>query len=431
MMADSTYEQALVNFRVVVVGTGIGGLSTAVALANRGHSVLVLESTPKLLHVGAGVALPPPTRKWFESEGVLQIDDPVCVPWDGIEIRKWDSGDVVIQTASNPLGKQTAIHHGDLQLALLARAQQLEHKIEIRLGVRVAGVDLSTSPNAVILANGERIQGDLIIAADGVKSTLKSKICPPEASKPTSTGEAAYRFTLPRELLASDEELLSLVDRPWGIRWDGPDAHVVAYPLRGHKLLNLVLIHPDDGQAAESWTTVSDKKNVIADFQGWNSTLTKLIGLAPSAIPNFRMFLYPPAPVWVKGSTILLGDACHAMLPYLGQGVAQAVEDATAISAVLSAVKNKEQLPFALWAYQVSRKERVDQIQAATYKAREKLHLKDGAAQAARDLERKAAAEKNQNTDVSKMQQAYWAWDAAKVATTALTERIAAMGASS
>lgn len=248
------------------------------------------------------------------AEGVLKIDDPVCVPWDGIEIKKWDTGELVTQTASNPLGKQTAIHHGDLQLALLARAKEISGNIEIRLGTRVVDVDLTSTPNAVILANGERIEGDLIIAADGVKSTIKSKVCPPEAAKAKATGEAAYRFTLPRELLERDEELLGLVQRPWGIRWDGPDAHVVAYPVRGHQLLNLVLIHPDDGHAAESWTTVADKQDVMADFQGWNSTLTKLINLAPPEVPNFRMFLYPPSPVWVKGSTILLGDACHAML---------------------------------------------------------------------------------------------------------------------
>nr|A0A455LLW0.1 RecName: Full=FAD-dependent monooxygenase atnJ; AltName: Full=Arthripenoid biosynthesis cluster protein J [Arthrinium sp.]AYO60883.1 hydroxybenzoate hydroxylase AtnJ [Arthrinium sp.] len=420
---STTKPICLVPLHVVIVGAGIGGLSAAVALANRGHSVLILESTSELSHVGAGVALPPTTRKWYESEGVLQVDDTACVPLEGIEITKWDTGELVTRTAANPAGKQTAIHHGDMQLALLARARELTN-VEIRLGARVVDVDLEAT--VALLADGQRVAGDLIIAADGVKSTLKAKVCPPEAVVPLPTGEAAYRFTLPRELLESDAELRELVQRPWGVRWDGPSCHVVAYPLRNHRLLNVVLIHPDNGDAKESWTSVTDKQNVLADYQGWNPTLLKLIALAPPEVPNFRMFLYSPAPVWVKGSTILLGDSCHAMLPYLGQGVAQAVEDATAIATVLSLIETRKQLPLALRAYESSRKERVDQIQAATYRAREQLHLRDGDAQAARDSQRKATSGTGQNSDVVKMQQSYWTWDAAGVAEKTLAALIIA-----
>ncbi|RYP85126.1 hypothetical protein DL769_001030 [Monosporascus sp. CRB-8-3] len=346
----------------------------------------------------------------------------VCVALEGIELAKWDTGELVTQTAANPVGKQNAIHHGDLQLALLARAQELE-KIEIRFGATVADMDVETS--TVVLSDGERIEGfDLIIAADGVKSKIKPKVCPPEASRAQPTGEAAYRFTLDRSVLESDEELLALVQRPWAVRWDGPSRHVVAYPVRNHQLLNVVLIHPDDGQAhaVESWTSVVDKQDVVADYQGWNPTLLKLLNLAQAEVPNFRMFVHPPSPVWFKGSTILLGDACHAMLPYLGQGVAQAVDDAAAIATVLSTIRSYQQLPLALRAYEASRKERVEQIQAATQVARKHLHLKDPEAQAVRDLQRKEASEANQNTDVVKMQHSYWVWNAVEVAQSALTK---------
>ncbi|PLB44094.1 FAD/NAD(P)-binding domain-containing protein [Aspergillus steynii IBT 23096] len=420
---SSEDTNCVISFDVIVVGAGIGGLSAAVALANRGHSVRVLESSSQLLHVGAGVALPPPTRRWYESEGILQPEDSACVPLDGIELTQWDTGDLVARAAANPVGKQNAIHHGDLQLALLSRCRELE-SIDIRLGTRV--IDLDIEGNAVLLATGERIAGDLIIAADGVKSTLKAKVCPPEASKAQSTGEVAYRFILPRELLESDKELLTLVERSWATRWDGPSRHAIAYPARNHQLLNVVLIHPDDRHAEESWTSVTDKRNVISDFHDWNPTLRKLIQLAPAVVPNFRMFLYPPSPVWMKESTILLGDACHAMLPYLGQGVAQSVEDATAIATVLSMIEDKAQLRLALRAYEQSRKERVESIQAATYKAREQLHLQDREAQEARDRERRTASERNENSDVVKMQHSYWVWDAAKVARNALLELIAA-----
>jgi salicylate hydroxylase len=321
-----------------------------------------------------------------------------------------------------------------MQLALLDRAKERSN-IEIRLGAAV--IDVDVEKNAVLLSEGQRIDGfDLIIGADGVKSTIKAKVCDSEAAQAKPTGEAAYRFTLDRRALESDEELLALVQRPWAVRWDGPSRHVVAYPVRNHERLNVVLIHPDSGKerddegddenddAAESWTSMASKHDVVADYQGWNATLLKLIVLAPADVPNFRMFTHLPSPAWFKGSTILLGDACHAMLPYLGQGIAQAVDDTAAIVAVLSLIQRREQLPLALQAYETSRKGRVEQIQAATLQAREHLHLKDAEAQAARDLKRKKAVEAGENSDVVKMQQSYWEWNAAEVARCTLVELV-------
>lgn len=250
-----------------------------------------------------------------KAEGVLQLNDKACVALEGVEVSRWDTGKLVVATAANPLGKQNSIHHGDLQLALLTRAQKLAN-IEIRLGARV--IDISIEETAVFLATGEKIAGDLIIAADGVKSTIKRKNWPPETKTAQPTGEAVYRFTLPRALMEKDEELLTLVKRPWARQWDGPDSHVVAYPIRNHQLFNVVLNHPDDrisdGRAEESWTNMMEKYHVITTFEGWDPIVHKLIALAPAQVPNFRIFAHPPSPIWVRGSTILLGDACHAML---------------------------------------------------------------------------------------------------------------------
>lgn len=246
------------------------------------------------------------------AEGILKLDDSICVSLEGMEISSWDTGALIVRTGdANPVGKQNSVHHGDLQLALLSRAQKLNN-IELRFGSRV--VDINIEETAVLVATGERVVGDLIIAADGVKSTVRQKVWPPEASSAQPSGEAAYRMTLPQQLLETDEELLALVQRPWARRWDGPDSHVVAYPLRNHQVLNVVLIHQDDSQVEESWATTADKARVVTAFQAWNTTVRKLINLAPDNVANFRIFLHSPSPVWAKGSVVLLGDACHAML---------------------------------------------------------------------------------------------------------------------
>jgi salicylate hydroxylase len=155
-------------------------------------------------------------------------------------------------------------------MALFQRAQELEN-VEIRLGSRVADIDIN-SP-AVYIASGERISGDLIIVADGVNSTLKWKICPSESETAEPTGDAAYRLILPRQLLEEDEDLLALVQQSWVKRWDGPNGHVIVYPVHNGELLNVVLIHPDDGLAEESWKSVTEKHHVVSAFKGWDLVL--------------------------------------------------------------------------------------------------------------------------------------------------------------
>jgi salicylate hydroxylase len=155
-------------------------------------------------------------------------------------------------------------------LALFQRAQKLDN-VEVRLSSRVVDIDIE-SP-AVYVSTGERISGDLIIVADGVNSTLKWKICPSESETAQPTGDAAYRLILPKRLLEKDEELLALVQQPWVKRWDGPNGHIIAYPVHNGELLNVVLIHPDDGMAEESWKSVTEKHHVVTAFKGWDLVL--------------------------------------------------------------------------------------------------------------------------------------------------------------
>jgi salicylate hydroxylase len=201
---------------------------------------------------------------------VLQSDDPAWGSTEGFEIRRWNTGEVLARTAAPSTANLVTIHRGDLQLALFQRAQKLENA-EVRLGTRVVDIDVNST--AAYLATGERITGDLIIVADGVNSTLKWKICPSESETAEPTGDAAYRLILPRQVLENDEELLALVQQPWVKRWDGPNGHVIVYPVHNGELLNVVLIHPDDGLAEESWKSVTAKHHVVTAFEGWDLVL--------------------------------------------------------------------------------------------------------------------------------------------------------------
>lgn len=240
---------------------------------------------------------------------MLPSDASVWCSSEGFEARSWDTGAVHARTEFPAEKKLTTVLHGDLQQALILRAQKLKN-VEVRLCSRV--VDIDTNAPEVVLASGERIGGDLIIVADGVNSKLKWKVCPSELETAEFTGYAAYRLILQRKLLENDANLLALVQSKWMTRWDGPQGHIIAYPVHNRGILNVVLHHPDT-DAEESWTATTEKKNVAAAFANWDLALRKLIDLAPVQVPNFRIFTHSPSPAWVKGSVMLLGDACHAM----------------------------------------------------------------------------------------------------------------------
>ncbi|KAG0645562.1 FAD-dependent monooxygenase [Hyphodiscus hymeniophilus] len=366
----------------------------------------------------AGVGLTPPTKQWYESEKVLAAEDPTCYEAEGFEVRRWDTGDVITRTPFPAEKKMIPVLHSDLKSALVSRAREMDN-VEIKFGSRVA--DVETGGPEVTLATGERISGDLIIIADGVGSSLKWKVCPSKLERAQSTGEAAYRLVLSRQLLEKDEELLALVQRPWATRWDGPRGKIMAYPIHNFELLNMVLLHPAEN-AEESWNSTIQKHHVLADFQAWNSVVRKLIDLAPDNVPNFRVLTHSPSPAWVNGSVMLLGDACHAMPPYLGQGVAQAVEDAIAITTVLSLIESKQQLPAALLAYETSRKTRVIEMQAATQQV---AYRKDGELKVAREKGEEDALDAKNSNDLIKVMRSSWEYDAAEAAQMALLSGLA------
>jgi salicylate hydroxylase len=198
---------------------------------------------------------------------VLRVDDPLCGAAEGFEARRWDTGEVISRTEVASKGKLMFIHRGDLQLALTARIEGLDN-VEIRLDSRV--IDIDPQSPEIVLWTGDRISGDLIIVADGVNSRLKDKIRPSESEIVQPMGDAAYRLCFERQLFDNDADLLDLVQVMWIKRWDGPSGHVIAYPIHNREMLNVVLMHPDDGLAEESWKSMTEKKYVINAYEGWD-----------------------------------------------------------------------------------------------------------------------------------------------------------------
>ncbi|RAK97691.1 putative salicylate hydroxylase [Aspergillus ibericus CBS 121593] len=421
-------EQAKTPLQVIVNASltppGIGGMAAALTLGLRGHQVTVLESAPKLMEVGAGIQVSPNMLTLFDRWGVSPLIHAKDVALEHIHVRRWEDGSILATLPVNKsYGQQTVIHRADLHNALIERTLTLSN-VELRVNSPVAEVQFD--PAAVVLANGNVVEGDIVIAADGIKSALRDQLLDESSVKAIPTGDAAYRIMLPRSALESDPELKTLVDEPQATRWLGPGRHIIAYPVRNHDMYNVVLLHPDRHGVEESWTTKGSKQAMAENYKGWDRRVTKLIDLVPDDdVLEWKLCLHAPLRTWVRGSVALIGDACHPMLPYVAQGAAQAVEDAAALGVLLSTITSRAEIPTALEAYEKSRKPRAETVQQSGSENRITLHLPDGPEQRARDEQFRASLTSGSNPDRwsdLETQKFLWGWDAEKAALDAWTE---------
>jgi salicylate hydroxylase len=213
-------------------------------------------------------------------------------------------------------GQQVVIHRADLHNAIIDKALTLPN-VELRENSPVT--DVQFSPASVTLSNGETLHADVIIGADGIKSTIRGHLLEDSTIKAVATGDAAYRIMLPRDIMQHDPELKELIDEPQATRWLGPSRHIIGYPVRKHELYNVVLLHPDDHSVEESWTTKGSKQAMVDNYKGWDRKVRKLIDLVDdNEVLEWKLCLHHPLRTWIRGSVALIGDACHPMLYVIG-----------------------------------------------------------------------------------------------------------------
>jgi salicylate hydroxylase len=336
--------------RTAIVGGGIGGVAAAVALAARQIDVRVYEQAPQLTEVGAGVVLAPNGLRLLDRLGLglgvarlgTRLTDTRLCQADG------SPADHEPGQFSAP-GERTGIHRADL-LALLA-AQLPDGTI--RTGHRCTGLVQDDDRAVVMFANGERAEADAVIGADGIHSVLQGHVTGPSA--PVFSGVVAHRGVIPaRSVPAWPKQTMRL--------WMGPGRHFLVFPVRAGQLLNYVGFVPSSEKARESWSAPGDPGVLAAEFAGWDPVIGKVIGAIGGSGFQWGLYDRAPLPRWSRGRVTLLGDAAHPMLPHLGQGVNQAIEDAVALAAVLGAVDGTG-VPSALAAYEELRRDRTARIQ--------------------------------------------------------------------
>ena len=337
---------------IVIVGGGIGGLFVANALVAQGLRVSVYEQAPALGEVGAGVYITPNCVRQLQRVGL----GPAVEKWGakvGGNSRYFHHDGTLIApvrvTDSSGWNATYGMHRADL-VDMLAKALPAD---VVHTGHRCTGFERHGDVARVSFANGVVAEGDVVIGADGIHSELRQYVYP--SSRPVFSGTVAYRGVVPSELVPEWPA------ESWEM-WLGKGKHFLTYPLRAGALINFVGFVPVDQEMKESWSASGDPEALRREFADWDPRIGTLLRHVRT---TFRSALHDrdPLPSWTRGRLTLLGDAAHAMLPHLGQGANQSIEDGMALATILTNTDRTTVLA-GLLAYERLRRERTAKVQS-------------------------------------------------------------------
>jgi salicylate hydroxylase len=318
--------------RVAIIGGGIGGLTAANALLRAGLEVSVYEAAGELKEIGAGVALQANAMRVLKFIGVEEAARKLAGKTDYAVTKDGLTGRIISKTSRarqvELLGIEPATMHRADMLDVLAAA--LPDEIT-SLGKRCTGVESGESSAVARFADGTEVEADVIIGADGIHSATRTALFGPDA--PKFTGKICYRSVIPTAKVRAGALADVAADNG---QWLGPHGTIVLYPLRGEELINVVCHYDDDTYRHESWVTECPRDEVLARYAGWHDSLLRLFE-AGDTWYKWALYDRDPIPQWTKGRVTLLGDAAHPMLPYLGQGACQALEDGAVLANAMAA----------------------------------------------------------------------------------------------
>ena len=339
--------------RVAVVGAGLGGLSVAGFLQRAGFLVTVYEQAPSFSRIGAGIILSANAMKAFRRLGIEESLVETGIKPKSYVSRAWNTGETMYEiffdAASEAKygGPYINIHRGDLHGVL----EKVVTPNTIVFNHRLVGLD--ETGDAVILAfdNGFRVEADIVIGADGIRSKVREHLLGSEP--PRFAGAVAQRAIFPTARLRG-------LGIPDCTKWWGPDRHALPYFMTKRRdEIYVIGVLPSQAWDSDASSLPSSRNEMLEAFSGFHDDLRKVLEVAED-VSLWPIYDRERNDQWSSGRIVLIGDACHPMRPYMAAGGAMAVEDGVILSRCLEKFDNYHEA-FA-W-YSATRIPRVADVQ--------------------------------------------------------------------
>jgi salicylate hydroxylase len=356
----------------IVAGAGIAGLTAALAMARAGLRVNVLEQAETLEEIGAGIQLSPNAMHVLDALGLRARLRAAATAPDALRVMAGRSAREIVRI---PLGKSAerrygapflTIHRGDLQHTL-AEAARAHHDITLKLGVRVDDFAAHEQGVTVQGRRGREVvdeRGIVLIGADGIWSTLRRKIT--RLRRAHFAHRTAWRTLLQAEQMPP--EFRTCVHL-----WVGQDAHLVHYPVKAGRLINMVAIVHEEWNE-QGWSAAGDREQLLRSFARWtwSDEVRELLSMPKQWL---KWALYEGGgPIRdIKGRVTLIGDAAHAVLPFLAQGAGMAIEDAAVLAVMLR--RYLDDPADALRRYEGARYHRIKRVQKMSHRQGNIYHM--------------------------------------------------------
>ncbi|KAJ7870428.1 hypothetical protein B0H13DRAFT_2556265 [Mycena leptocephala] len=358
---------------VAIVGAGLGGLAAAIAFRRNGHHVRIFEADELKAEVAAGLSVPVNAQRVLENLGYSKANLK-GVNYEGTVQLDANGGEGKVDRWLMPeLNQNLLVHRTDLhdELRRLALGPGEGPPATLHLSSRV--VECDTEKAVLKLANGNTIETDVIIGADGISTSTADQFSQPQSTMRTSIlgheqraqDMSPYRFRSIVDTTKLDKNadlawLSDGIDGPRVIASSGtPPRMMIVYPCRNGTLLN---IGGPCGEEHENDRGPVPREVIQGLFADFDPKFKQLIDALDESVHKWRMRTVPVLPTWVRGHAALLGDAAHAMLPTLGQGAAMGFEEAGTLGVLFPLGTTREQVPARLAAYEALRKPRADYI---------------------------------------------------------------------
>ncbi len=362
---------------LAIVGAGIGGLITAIALQQRGFRPVVFEQAPELGEIGAGLTLSPNATHVLKDLGLLEtVRERGTVPVKQF-LHHFATGEVLVtthreETEATYGAPYLFIHRADLH-AIMVDAVRDHDPEAVRTGHKL--IDAAHEETRIRLAfdNGAEYGFAHVIGADGLRSKLRERLFGQVETR--FTGHVAYRFLIPHDRWPRDIPLRE------SHNFAGPERIFVYYPIRGGAFLNCVGLARAGQWSEEGWAIPAAKADVQAVYAGWHRDVTDLIDAMPDGA-CFQWGLFDRAPLsqYTRGRVALMGDAAHPMLPFMGMGAASAIEDGLVMARALEAARDAgAEMAEGFRRFEAARLERTHLIQRESAAGADKLQVPDPA----------------------------------------------------